>query len=137
MRRGFVHKWWPTVVTLAAVLWLTLAPDPMPDTGIPLFPGADKVVHALMMGGLTSVILFDLKRLRRHERLSGRNVVWTAVAMVAFSALDEWAQGAMAMGRSADILDLAADCTGILLASLAVPPLLERVVRPKKSSREK
>lgn len=83
------------------------------------------------------MILFDLKRLRRHERLLRRNVVWTAVSMVAFSALDEWAQGAMAMGRSTDILDFAADCTGILLASLAVPPLLERVVRPKKSSREK
>ena len=34
-----------SVVCIIAVLYLTLVPRPLPDMDIPLFPGADKVVH--------------------------------------------------------------------------------------------
>lgn len=132
-KRGIIYRWWPTAVTLGAVLWLTLAPDPVPDTGLPLFPGIDKVVHAVMMGGLTAALLFDWKRAesRRHQRLTWRPVCVVAAVMLVFSAVDEWAQGAMGLGRSTDILDFGADCTGIALASLAAPPVLNRIIGRK------
>lgn len=131
MRHGFVYRWWPTALTLCAVLWLTLAPDPVPDTDVPLFPGVDKLVHAIMMGGLTGAVLFDWQRAEpgKESRLSWRTVLVVALVMLVFSAVDEWAQGAMALGRSTDPLDFAADAAGIAVASLAAPPLIGRIFR--------
>jgi hypothetical protein len=127
----FIRRWWPTVLTLGLVLWLTLAPDPVPTEDIPLFPGADKLVHAIMMGGLTGAVMFDYERngLRRTSRLTpGR--VWTIVICVGlFCAADEYAQSAMGLGRSTDFLDLLADWTGVAVAALITPPLLRRILR--------
>ncbi len=129
--RHFFVCWWPTMIVLAAVLWLTLAPDPVPDTGIELFPHADKIVHAVMMGGLASVVFFDYKRTAAHrkERLGFRPVMIMAICTALFAAVDEWAQGAMAIGRSSDFYDLLADWAGIILASLIVPPILNRYLQ--------
>ncbi len=107
----------------AAVCWLTLAPEPTGKVHIELFRGADKVVHACMMGGLTAVILFDLWRRERHMP-SKREMLRVAICVTLFSALDEWAQGIMGMGRTADPYDFLADLTGMALAMLATPPLL-------------
>lgn len=123
----FAARWWPTAVTLAAVLWLTLAPKPVPDMEMPMFPGADKIVHMLMMFGLTSVALFDIRR--GEGRLGVRAVIVTALCVVVFSALDEWAQGVMGAGRSADILDFAADCLGIMMAAYLSPLIIGRIMR--------
>lgn len=119
------------MIVLAAVLWLTLAPDPVPDTGIELFPHADKIVHAVMMGGLASVVFFDYKRIAAHrkKRFGFRPVMIMALCTALFAAVDEWAQGAMAIGRSSDFYDLLADWAGIILASLIVPPILNRYLQ--------
>ena len=124
----FVKSWWPSALVLIAVLWLTLAPHPLPDNHIQLFQGADKIVHALMMGGLTAVLIFDFRRRKpRHGHIVGiKEVIVIAICMFCFSALDEWAQGAMAQGRTADILDFAADSAGIIIISLAEPLLLNK-----------
>lgn len=123
----FAARWWPTALTTGAVLWLTLASKPVPDMDVPLFEGADKVVHAVMMFGLTSVALFDLRR--GGTRLGIKAVLLTALCVAVFSALDEWAQGAMDAGRSADSLDFAADCLGIMMATYLAPLLIDRIMR--------
>ena len=38
-----------TVIVIVVILYLTLVPRPLPDTGISLFQGADKIVHAAML----------------------------------------------------------------------------------------
>ena len=103
-------------MTLAAVLWLTLAPFPVGDMETPSFlgPHADKIVHFVMFGGLTGVIIFDCTRARFKR--GAMFYICLLIGMLAFAALDEWAQGAMNMGRSADIKDFAADSTGISTA---------------------
>ena len=57
-----LRRYWPSMVTLAAVLWLTLAPQPLPDLDVPPFDGLDKVMHAVMMGGLAGAFMFDWRR---------------------------------------------------------------------------
>lgn len=113
---------------VAAILWLTLAPKPIPDNDMHLFPGADKVVHALMFGVLNAVLIFDFRRRRPREGhvVTCKEVVIITIVSTIFAALDEWAQGAMALGRTAELLDFAADFMGILLAALLLPPLLNR-----------
>lgn len=51
--------WLLTTLTVLAILWLTLAPHPLPDNDIPTFEGIDKVVHACMFGGLYFMICLD------------------------------------------------------------------------------
>lgn len=111
--------WILTVITLAAVLWLTLAPHPLGEQEPPpLFPGADKVVHAIMFGGLTFVALVDWARGRDF-----RSVRWPVyILMAALSSLlgiaIEFIQRSMGMGRSYDPMDMLADITGSFLVAV-------------------
>lgn len=130
--KRLVRHWWPTILTVLAVLWLTLAPNPTPDVEIPSFLGeyADKVVHAIMFGGITAVVIFDYKRrLPDAPRpLTAGAVSALAIAVIIFSIADEWAQGVMGLGRSADILDLAADFAGMFIAMLVAPWICNAII---------
>ena len=118
LKRKLLNKlrWWPTALVAAAILWLTLAPHPVPETQIELFEGADKVVHAIMFFALAFALIFDLWIGKRKVSLI--TCLYAALAVTAFAAVDEWAQGAMGLGRTSDLLDFFADCSGILLALL-------------------
>lgn len=125
------RMWWPTFIVLSAILWLTLAPHPVGDTEIELFPGADKLVHAIMMGGLAFTMLFDYARRgewRYRRTINIYSAATVALICTAFSCVDEWAQGAMEMGRSTDPLDLAADIAGIITATLIAPPSIRKLL---------
>ena len=46
MNLSFLHRYLPTLIVLCAILYLSLAPAPIPDADkLHLFKGADKVVH--------------------------------------------------------------------------------------------
>lgn len=113
-----VPAWLFTVVTVGAVLWLTLAPRPLGDEDIPLFPGADKIAHALMFGFLTVMILLDWQRAGgwRHVPAAG---IWTAaLSSTALGVAVEFMQRAMHAGRGFEVADMVADGVGALLAAL-------------------
>lgn len=126
--RKAISYWWPSLVVLFIVLWLTLAPHPVPETDLPLFPGADKLVHLLMMGGLTSVAQYDASREGKKwpRELTRKAILRILIAMLIFCAADEYAQSAMHFGRTTDIHDLVADWVGVLIASFITPIILRR-----------
>ena len=100
----------PAVVT-AGVLYLTLAPRPFGSVRIPLFEGADKVVHFMMFLAMAFAYHFDFRRGKKpvdEARLMG----WIFVSLSAFGGLIELAQWKMRMGRSGDWYDLLADIAG-------------------------
>ncbi|MDE7387963.1 MAG: VanZ family protein [Muribaculaceae bacterium] len=120
-------QWTLTAVVTAAVLWLTLAPHPLPDEmDVPLFEDIDKVVHAIMMGGLAAAAALDTMRrhkggrngARRWERLRPRACVIIIVAVSIFGGAIELTQEAMGLGRGAEWGDLTADIVGAIIASL-------------------
>ncbi len=115
---GKFPPWILTIVTVAAILWLTLAPRPLGNITPPLFPGADKVVHALMFGGLEFMIFVDRMRSERWKSPSLLFILLTSVVVILFGALIEFLQGAMNIGRSADFLDFIADSAGTLAVAL-------------------
>lgn len=138
--------WWPTALTVALVLWLTLAPDPVPDIEVPSFFGkyADKIVHAIMMGGITGAVIFDYKRqgLKRNPDprsrfryhgdplpLSAGIIAAVIISVTVFSFVDEYLQDTMHLGRSADIFDFAADMAGMAIALFTAPPVVNRILR--------
>lgn len=141
----FLSRYWPSALTLATVLWLTLAPQPLPDLDVPSFEGLDKVVHAVMMGGLTRAFMFDWRRCGRwnlRKSNAGRQhmltpgvIIVICLCMAVFSAADEWAQGALGMGRASDFYDWIADMVGIIMAALTAPAAITALLEGRRAHR--
>lgn len=106
-----IPRFLTSAVVIAGVLYLTLAPRPFGSVRIPLFEGADKVVHFMMFFAMAFAYHFDFRRGKKpvdEARLMG----WIFVSLSAFGGLIELAQWKMRMGRSGDWYDLLADIAG-------------------------
>ena len=103
-----------TGVTLVIILWLTLAPHPTGDLELPLFPGADKVVHAIMFGFLTFTALLETMKYKGWAVLSLVTVGSIAIICALAGIGIEILQRAMGLGRSFEILDILADTGGAI-----------------------
>lgn len=106
-----IPRFLTSAVVTAGVLYLTLAPRPFGSVRIPLFEGADKVVHFMMFFAMAFAYHFDFRRGKKpvdEARLMGR----IFVSLSAFGGLIELAQWKMRMGRSGDWYDLLADIAG-------------------------
>ena len=106
-----IPRFLTSAVVTAGVLYLTLAPRPFGSVRIPLFEGADKVVHFMMFFAMAFAYHFDFRRGKKpvdEARLMG----WIFVSLSAFGGLIELAKWKMRMGRSGDWYDLLADIAG-------------------------
>ena len=81
-----------------------------------------------MMGGVFGAVVFDRQRLDKSKSVSHKFLNALALSIMAFCVLDEIAQAEMSLGRSGDILDLAADWIGIAIAYVAAPPTVRKVL---------
>ncbi len=130
---SFLKSYWPSALVLGVILYLTLANDPIGTEDIPMFPGADKLVHAIMMGGLVGAIAFDMQRRSKPRYVLRPIVMWgIAVCVIAFGGLDEISQAAMGKGRSSDPLDFVADSVGAIAAVYLAPPAIRKVLKVSK-----
>ncbi len=116
-----------TLMVLALILYLTLVPQPLPEETPPLFPGADKVVHALMFWALATAWMFDTYR--RGHKLSGRSKLIILATSIVLGGAIEVAQYLMAMGRGAEWADLLADCIGAVAAYWSSPKFVNWLLR--------
>lgn len=127
----FLKKWALTIIAFITFAWLTLAPHPLPDNNIgAMFENTDKVVHALMLWGITCAIIFDYKR--AGNSLSWRVAAVIFISMILVSIADELLQSAMHLGRTADILDFLADTIGIILGIITAPKIVTRILKHLK-----
>lgn len=128
-----IKHWWPSALTLAVVLYATLDSEPTGDISMVLFPGADKVIHCIMMGGLTGAIIFD--RTRAHRAVTTRLLLWLGAGMGLFCVADEVAQDLMCNGRTFDLWDWVADAAGVVIALFLAPPVCRRIFRCPRQDR--
>lgn len=112
--------WILSIATLLAILWLTLAPRPLGDIEPPLFPGADKLAHAIMFGGLELMLITDYSRRRDWRKPGAGFLSTTSICVAILGGAIEIMQTNMGMGRSADILDFIADAAGAVAAALII-----------------
>lgn len=108
-----VPRWLMSLVVIAAIAYLTLVPSPLPEPPMPLFDGADKVVHGLMFLVLAWCLNRDISR----RKLLVAAVAAFALA-TAYGGLIEVLQGTMQLGRSADVLDFVADVAGAAIGAI-------------------
>lgn len=104
----------PTLVVFVIILYLTILPKPFEDDNITLFPGADKLVHACMFGGLAITYFFDRFRSKKILNMQGALIVSLIVSITgtAIELVQQW----MDAGRSGDIYDAIADTIGAFAA---------------------
>lgn len=121
------------MLTLAVILYATLSPDPALADDLPSIPHIDKLIHAIMFGGLYGAVVFDTYRFRksrsRFSPLGIRFLLSLALAIMAFSVVDELMQKELTTERSAEFLDLIADWVGICVAFFSAPPAVRAVLR--------
>lgn len=107
--------WILSGLTLVAILWLTLSPRPLGSMDIPLFPGADKLAHALMFAFFTAMIFIDRARCARRKTMSVWFGVLTFLLCSALGVAIEFLQRALDTGRSFEVADMFADSAGSLI----------------------
>lgn len=107
-----------TLIILVAILWLTLAPQPFGDEEIPLFPGADKLIHAIMFAVLAGAEMFDWTRSHGWRIISWSEGFVMALISAVIGIVIEFVQLGMSMGRSFEWLDMVSDFEGAILALL-------------------
>lgn len=118
-----------TAAVLGLLFWLTLAPHPLPEEDIPAFPGADKVAHAVMFGGVYFVMMFDWTGWKRRRgdktATAGTGVALAAAGMcVALGGGIELLQEGMGLGRGCEWWDFVADIAGVALSVWVSPPVI-------------
>ncbi|ROT05425.1 VanZ family protein [Lepagella muris] len=107
--------WLFSIITTLLILWLTLMPDPLGDDAPTLFPGADKVVHAIMFGFLSVMLLLDYQRKHGWRETGSGVMLIAAFISSALGILIEFIQRWMAMGRGFDPGDMVADVAGVVI----------------------
>lgn len=111
---GSIPPYCCSATVIAAVIYLTLFPEPLPAVAdMPYIKGLDKVVHGVMMFGVVTSLAFDyIRRKRQPAGLSLGIAVSFVVATIVFGAIIEAAQHLMGMGRGCESADLVADVVG-------------------------
>lgn len=129
-----VLRYLPTIIVLMVILYGTLASHPVMADDLPPIPYLDKLIHAVMMGGLLGAFVFDWQRAHRCTHIP-KSLLWRAWICVAlFSVADEIAQGALKNGRSSDPIDFVADLFGAFCAIYLAPPAVRYVLGLKNST---
>lgn len=127
-----IPQWSFTIIAILLLLYLTLVPKPLPDTGLQ-FPHADKVIHAIMFGGIYFCLVLDFlrRRARFHQSLVMPPAVDIsfALASIALGGAIELLQGSLAMGRSCDIFDFYADAAGVVIFFIFSKSLVRKLLR--------
>lgn len=114
------------MIVVAVILYATLWPDPAGVDSLPAIPHIDKLIHAVMFGGLAGATAFD--RRRAGFALTRRSMMMCCLGAALFGVATEIAQVAMGIGRSGDGYDLAADFAGIIVAYFTAPPAIAAVL---------
>jgi len=127
--KKLITGFWPTAIVIGVILYATLSSDPLGADEIPPIPHLDKLIHAVMMGGLFGSLCFDMQRADKSKALSRRCLIVTALVIMAFGGIDEIVQATMDNDRSGDWLDLAADWTGTWVAYFTAPPVVHKVLK--------
>ena len=109
----YIPPYFTTLIVFLAVCYLSLAPDPMPESqSIFDFPGSDKVMHFVMYCGLTATFCFDYYRSPTHRYNERIGFSITFIVATIAGGIIEILQHTMNMGRSGDVIDFLADTVG-------------------------
>ena len=118
-----------TFITLGVILWLTLAPKPLGDNAPSLFPGADKIVHGIMFGFFTIMMILDWQRGHNWNDAGWPKTMVAILISTTLGVMIEVAQLNMNLGRGFEWEDMIADGVGAITCGV----IYELMIRRKTS----
>lgn len=124
-----IKIWWPSLITFLVVCYATLFPHPIGADSVNLFPGYDKIIHGIMMGGLCGAIYFDWRR--SNHILTKQFIIKTALIIAIFAVIDEFLQKILTSNRTFDVFDILAGWGGIIIAIITAPAVVNSIFRRK------
>ncbi len=107
---------------------LTCFPAPEVAKEIPVFQGADKLVHAIMFGGVVAALVFDTCRRAPDSLTRAHTIVFFVIAVI-LGVATEIVQAVADVSRSGDFYDFLADCIGAYVAFLIAPGVCRAIFR--------
>lgn len=114
----YIKRYPFSISIILVVTYLSLFRPPQIATALPLFEGADKLVHFLMYGGISFTLWFEFLLNRRREVLPmWHGWIGAVCCPILFSGGMELAQTYFTTYRSGDWLDLAFNIIGVFLAT--------------------
>jgi len=129
--KKFLRTYWKSLLIISGILYLSFAP-PSTFKGVPSFENEDKLVHIIMYGGLTCVLIFDFRLYARNNPLSSLAFILICLLTpVILGGVVEILQPIYFAPRTADWFDWISDITGVLLGWLAMKLIVFRVFKLK------
>ena len=108
------HYWLLTVLYCAGLFWLSNQPfDQRPELEI---PGLDKLIHAILYGGLAVLVSNGIRR--SGKETDPKWQFWAPILFATLYGLSDETHQYFVPNRSFDPLDLLADSAGALLAQV-------------------
>lgn len=109
-----------SIFSVVLIAYLSLDGNPFNASEMRLFPGADKVIHALMYLVLSTVFVFDYARYMYPRKLSIWQTCLCPLCAFVYSLLMEALQAMTDAGRTADVWDAVANCLGAVSGFLLI-----------------
>ena len=110
----------PSLIMLALVAYLSLAPNPLHVGDTLLFPGSDKLAHVLLYFVTVCVLILDYAKWRLPHHVKLEKLLAITAFTIVFGAVMETGQLAMRLGRSFELLDILCDAVGAIAGFLFV-----------------
>lgn len=129
-----ILRHYPFSILVILVIWFLSFFTP-PQTQLDEINNFDKVVHICMYGGLSSLLWIEY--LIRHSHIQKSHLIVGSILLpILMSGTIEILQSCCTENRSGDWMDFAANCIGVLLASLAGYYLYRPFIRKKNPLEE-
>ncbi len=109
-----------TFITLFLIIYISLDSNPFDINRIQLFPGADKIIHALMYGFLVMVSVFDISKIKSYSKHGFGLYMCSVLFSIIVGVLMEFLQESMNLGRGFDLYDIYADAVGAIIGFLVM-----------------
>lgn len=115
-RNGKLALWGGVLAWMGLIFFLSAESDPGALSRFD-FEGADKIAHIILYAVL-GVLLWRAGRFAGGKFLGAQPALWTFIIGVVYGMSDEWHQKFVPR-RTADVMDLLADCIGVGLGIMA------------------
>lgn len=117
-----------SLVTLILICYVSLDDNPFEVNRIQLFYGADKVIHAIMYGFLTMVMIYEVTKYYFFFKPDWESYAFIIVINCLISILIELIQEVMEIGRHYDMYDIIANCSGVIIGFLLMKFILLNLI---------
>lgn len=115
------------ILTVFIIITCLFPSSHMPHIKFLLFKHADKLIHFLMYFLYTSMMIFEISR-SNSIALKKSGMFWLSGGVAFFfGGIIEFLQSGMCIGRTGDVFDMCANCTGIFFA-LVFYNLIEKLM---------